>query len=632
VKRRSAAGLGLAAVAWLAFAAFAMHHHWEVGEWLALAGMAMVMAVAAWLWHAGERQRRSWQQTLDAMQAGVVVYDDDDRVHLVNAHFRQLYRLSAADTARGTRFEDLLRTRVRAGLVPEAAGREEPWIAERAAEHRASRGGSLLRQMVGGGWRRITEQRLPDGSLLSFSIDVSELVEHQRALDAARLQAEQAQRLLGDAIDAMPAAVEIYDREDRLVLFNRRMVELYPHMQGQSLTGETFDTLVRRALAAGRVPEALGREDAWLAERMATRGRGGEPRLQSAPGATWVHIYETPMPGGGLVTVRLDATEIVRQRDELGSARDAADASRAALQDAIDAMPAGVEIYDAQDRLVIFNRRLAQIYPHVAEQMSLGQTFESLVRRSVELGMISDARGQEQAWVARRMAQRREARGDAPLLQRSHDGRWMHIYETRGPGGNVIGVRLDVSELVRQREQLDAANAALAHLSATDALTKLANRRRFDERYAEELQRARRHATPLALLMVDVDHFKRFNDRHGHPEGDRALRAVAAVLAQQARRPGELVARIGGEEFALLLPQADGPTALAVAAHCHEAIERLALPHGDSPTAAHLTLSLGAALWRAHEDGATLMARADAALYAAKAAGRARCVLAQEPA
>jgi diguanylate cyclase (GGDEF)-like protein len=197
-------------------------------------------------------------------------------------------------------------------------------------------------------------------------------------------------------------------------------------------------------------------------------------------------------------------------------------------------------------------------------------------------------------------------------------------------------VRTDVTEMVRTRQDMEAAaaalqqaNARLEELSTTDALTRLANRRRFDLRLAEEVQRSHRHGTELALLMVDIDHFKRYNDLLGHPQGDVALQAVAAVLARQARRPGELVARYGGEEFALLLPHASAASAATVAERCLDAMATLALPHGASPTAARVTLSIGVAVLKAQqrEDSAAFVRRADAALYAAKAAGRARSVL-----
>jgi diguanylate cyclase (GGDEF)-like protein len=158
----------------------------------------------------------------------------------------------------------------------------------------------------------------------------------------------------------------------------------------------------------------------------------------------------------------------------------------------------------------------------------------------------------------------------------------------------------------------------------------VANRRRFDQRLHEELQRVRRYDAPLTLLLIDIDYFKRYNDRHGHPQGDRALLAVAQLLAQQARRPGELAARYGGEEFAILLPHADLEIGRAVAERCQAEMAQLALPHGASTVAPHLTLSIGVAQWLGpdREVAAALLRRADEALYAAKAAGRARSAVA----
>jgi diguanylate cyclase (GGDEF)-like protein len=636
--KRSARVAAAASVAWVGVAAWAVLADSRIGE-VTMLLLGMLLLAAVWLLlRATDRERRRWQHTLDAMQAGIVLYDADDRLVLTNAEFRKLYQLDDALTTRGMPFEELLRTRVLRGLVPEAAGHEEAWIAERLVQHRSEGGRSFLREMADSRWRRITEQRLPDGSRLGFSIDVTELVENQRALDATRHEAERAHQLLHDAIEAMPAAVEIYDRSDRLVLFNQRMLQLYPHMIGKTLLGETFDALVRSAVARGKVPDALGREEQWLAERIQHRGRSSAPRLQRSPSGAWYQIYETPMPRGGLVTVRLDATETVQQREALRAAHDRAAHDHALLDDAIEALPDGFALYDSDDRLLLCNQPYREIYRDSAPALVIGASFESIVRYGLERGQYpqaGDTDRERQAWLAERLSRHREPDG-VPLLQELRGNRWLRIDERRTRGGGVAGVRTDVTEMVRTRQDLEAAaaalqqaNARLEDLSTTDALTGLANRRRFDMRLAEEVQRAHRHGTELALLMIDIDHFKHYNDLHGHPQGDVALQAVAAVLAQQARRPGELVARHGGEEFALLLPHATRATAAAVAQRCGSAMATLALPHGASPTAAHLTLSIGVAVLgaRQREDGAAFVRRADAALYAAKAAGRARCIV-----
>ncbi len=352
--KRGARLVAAASVVWLGASALAIAADSHSGAVAALLA-GMVLLVAVWLMlRATDNDRQRWQHTLDAMEAGIVLYDADDRLVLTNAEFRKLYRLEDGATTRGMPFEELLRTRVLKGLVPEAVGREESWIAERLASHRNDAGRTFLREMADSRWRRITEQRLPDGSRLGFSIDITELVENQRALDAARHDAERAHQLLADAIEAMPAAVEIYDHGDRLVLFNQRMLQLYPHMQGRTLLGETFEALARNALAQGQVPEAIGQEELWLAERLQSRGRLREPRLQRAASGAWYQIYETPMPRGGLVTVRVDASEMVRTRQDLEASRLAAVAAASALRQANEQL----EELSATDALTsLANRR-----------------------------------------------------------------------------------------------------------------------------------------------------------------------------------------------------------------------------------------------------------------------------------
>ncbi|AGA84813.1 sensor domain-containing diguanylate cyclase [Stutzerimonas stutzeri] len=181
------------------------------------------------------------------------------------------------------------------------------------------------------------------------------------------------------------------------------------------------------------------------------------------------------------------------------------------------------------------------------------------------------------------------------------------------------------------RQGLEAANAELTRLSTTDALTQLANRRRFDRLLDEEIRRARRSGSPLSVLLADIDHFKRVNDGYGHPFGDECLRQVAAVLAAHCQRAGDLAARYGGEEFVVLLPASDQRQAFVLAERIRQNIERLQLRYGDQAVA--LTISLGVAtLGPTVASAEALLATADAALYAAKHAGRNQVVCAPEAA
>jgi diguanylate cyclase (GGDEF)-like protein len=192
--------------------------------------------------------------------------------------------------------------------------------------------------------------------------------------------------------------------------------------------------------------------------------------------------------------------------------------------------------------------------------------------------------------------------GDAyPLTEPAAAALWMVIAGITG---------FAITELSRERERLEA---KLGHLARTDALTSLPNRRAWDEELARELARAERNGEPLCVALLDLDHFKAFNDRHGHQAGDEHLKATA--LEWRARlRAADLITRYGGEEFAVILPA-------TVADRAVEIVERLraSVPLDE-------TVSSGIAEWDRSESGAELVARADQALYEAKRAGRDRAV------
>jgi diguanylate cyclase (GGDEF)-like protein len=179
--------------------------------------------------------------------------------------------------------------------------------------------------------------------------------------------------------------------------------------------------------------------------------------------------------------------------------------------------------------------------------------------------------------------------------------------------------------------ELAESNAKLAALSLTDGLTGLTNRRGFDAGLADGWARAKRSGEPVTLAMLDVDHFKLYNDAYGHQAGDQCLRAVASVIAAHARRPGDMAARYGGEEFALLTPSAYGPDALTIAAEMCAGVAALALPHASSPTG-YITVSIGVAslIPGAENSFDQLVRMADNALYRAKREGRNRALLATE--
>jgi diguanylate cyclase (GGDEF)-like protein len=190
--------------------------------------------------------------------------------------------------------------------------------------------------------------------------------------------------------------------------------------------------------------------------------------------------------------------------------------------------------------------------------------------------------------------------------------------------------RDQLAELVEQRTaQLKAANIRLEALTRFDPLTGLANRRHFDELKELEFNRALRHEQPFSVLMCDIDFFKLYNDSYGHAMGDQCLRDVALIMSALFSRSGELVARLGGEEFAVLLPGQTRDQALASAERLQQLLSHQKLPHSASAVSPYVTLSIGIA-----ELDVTTMERfdqllqsADKALYRAKSLGRNRCVI-----
>ncbi len=190
----------------------------------------------------------------------------------------------------------------------------------------------------------------------------------------------------------------------------------------------------------------------------------------------------------------------------------------------------------------------------------------------------------------------------------------------------------ELERLIKEKETLETelrqANARLSELATTDELTQLPNKRAFQDALSRDLSRAARDGTALSLIVIDVDHFKKFNDTWGHSAGDSVLRAVGKLLGAEVRH-GDIPGRYGGEEFVVVLPNTPSDGAFVVAERIRERLEAMPVEHGSGQTL-HVTASFGVATVRGPRIGAeaqTLFERADAALYEAKGSGRNRvCV------
>ena len=222
---------------------------------------------------------------------------------------------------------------------------------------------------------------------------------------------------------------------------------------------------------------------------------------------------------------------------------------------------------------------------------------------------------------------------------RHKDGRylWMEASvrlmcdeQTGKPTGFVANVR-DISQRVNAEQKLEAAYQQMQEQAQRDSLTGLYNRRRFDEMLELEWRRTRRNQAPLAVLMIDIDHFKRINDNFGHRAGDHCLQVLALCLQQVGRRPGDLVARYGGEEFVVLLPDVDVTAAMAIAERLRTKVRAQTVNAGvGCPISLTVSVGVAAQVPERHIRADSLVEAADHALYTAKQAGRDRVSAQQE--
>ncbi|AMV35913.1 GGDEF domain-containing protein [Planctomyces sp. SH-PL62] len=247
----------------------------------------------------------------------------------------------------------------------------------------------------------------------------------------------------------------------------------------------------------------------------------------------------------------------------------------------------------------------------------------------------SDAGCEEARLVARGL--RDVARGRVPDFQLEYpchsptQPRWFLVRATRfviDSQVSLVVMHDDVTERKLAELELRKANHALEAQVVTDGLTGASNRRLFDQVLSLEWSRHVRTGAPLSMLLLDVDHFKRYNDLHGHLAGDDCLREVARTLLGSIRRPGDVAARYGGEEFAAILPRTDRAGALAVAAIAMERLRLRGLRHAAPGAGPLVTMSVGCATIVPTRNvlPSELVSRADRALYAAKQAGRDRIV------
>jgi diguanylate cyclase (GGDEF)-like protein len=309
------------------------------------------------------------------------------------------------------------------------------------------------------------------------------------------------------------------------------------------------------------------------------------------------------LPDGGRMLSYTYVTDIVRHSDELE-----------ALKTALDNVHDGVVLLDADLNAQFLNRKMRTFWKISDQHAASHPSYASLISSARHAVDPQIAPEDKPAFFEQRIAEVR-AGDPAPRDLQTPDGRRIRVHCTVLDGGGRIITYCDISDLIRNAEQLKK-------LATTDALTGLLNRRHFIEMAETEWRRFQRYHRPLSMLMVDIDHFKSVNDRYGHGVGDEAIAAVARACTKGKRGP-DIVGRLGGEEFAILLPETDLAQARIVADRlCRRISEQTLMAH---KVHFKVTASIGIATASVSMSGFdVLMRSADQALYQAKANGRNR--------
>jgi diguanylate cyclase (GGDEF)-like protein/PAS domain S-box-containing protein len=329
--------------------------------------------------------------------------------------------------------------------------------------------------------------------------------------------------------------------------------------------------------------------------------------------------------------IGLAAFLLLRRGGRLGLAESQALEARQWLELAEKIAHIGHWRYSMADRKLVWSDEIYQIYG--VSKADFRVTLESALTPYLP---------EDRPIVARifRDAQKYPAPFECAARLMRADGQLRHVMARglaqRDEAGKIVaifGVFADITDQKRIEQELKDANAmteianrALHEMAMQDSLTGLPNRRHFDGALAQEFKRAARDHAAISVVMIDLDYFKGFNDLYGHPAGDSCLRRVAEAIAGVPQRPADLVARYGGEEMVVLLPNTDAAGAAIVAGLLRDAVRALQIPHAASP-AQFVTVSCGVAAFTPEWDPHVpemLVERADRALYRAKLAGRNR--------
>lgn len=414
-------------------------------------------------------------------------------------------------------------------------------------------------------------------------------------------------------IQALPDCLNAKDLDGRFVAANPATAVL--------MQAETIDGLLGRT-DFDFFPAETAREFRNVELSLMADGRPFtiEQRFTKPDGTeTWLSTLKAPLLSetGQVVGVISHNREITAQKHVEAEL----ERVEQRLAAAVSTMAHGLAMFDAGGRLVFRNARYLELFPTTAHGSDPGPSLRATVRDATPPGEDAAGAGGRETTSEQTFASL--PTGGTRQMQLADD-RWIEARSSPTAEGGAMVVFTDITDVKEAEADLKAMNLRLADLATTDALTGLANRRAFDEALIEKTLQACRTGHDLALMMIDVDRFKAYNDTYGHRAGDAALQQVAHIVREiGSAHDHALVARYGGEEIAVIIPRLDAAAALTVAESMCAAVRTAALVHGESEHGI-VTVSIGIALLSRRQGRRTtdLVDNADKALYQAKADGR----------
>ena len=385
-------------------------------------------------------------EALDSISQGFALFDSDDRLVLCNENYMNFHPAKGGGAKLGDRFEDIVRRGIEDGAWSYPDIDAEDVVAARL-KRRYEPGGVAEVRLNDGRWLMITERRTADGGIAMVQTEITDMKRREADLRESEARAAKAHARLVDAIESLPAPFMLYDADKRLVLANNQTREHFPAIADLLRPGTHMEDLLRRNAESGDVLDARGREEAWVQERLNSFENPPPASEQHLADGRTMRLIERRTSENGLASIRIDITELKSREEALRQSRAEADRTFGLLMDAMESATDGFALFDADDRLVVFNERFRALNHEVADVLCRGVTFEKMFTRSLERGyIVRHASGDGAAIqdVETRMALHRNPRDDLEVLR--PDGRWIGISERRMRGGGIAMVENDITE------------------------------------------------------------------------------------------------------------------------------------------------------------------------------------------